>query len=269
MKRSLSTGRILALPILVGTLFVGVSTIGGAGALTPPDPTVVQTGHIDICHRTNSNANPYVANAPDVEGVLDGHAGHIGDGTQTEPVPGPVWNPTLKADHIKWGDIIPPFKYGPNPEDFFDGLNWTSLGQDIYKNDCDPELPPPEEFGTLTITKVVVNPDSPDVPEDGYTFHVACDDKERDDIVIAKGGNVGTPVEITDIEAGSTCVITEVDAPPGVSYDPPEAATTGVVVDDEETVAVTVTNTFTNPTPPTPGGVNVAPAVAVQPSFTG
>ena len=52
-----------------------------------------------------------------------------------------------------------------------------------------------------------------------------------------------------------------------MSYTPPGVDTTGVVVDDEQTVAVTITNPFT-----IPSGETVTPAaeaVAVTPRFTG
>jgi len=62
---------------------------------------------VDICHRTNSNQNPYVVNAPDASGDVSGHDGHDG----------PVWDDSLKENHIKWGDIIPPFKYSGGDQD--------------------------------------------------------------------------------------------------------------------------------------------------------
>jgi hypothetical protein len=109
----------------------------------------------------------------------------------------------------------------------------------------------------------VVNPESPDVPQGGFTVHVECDDKARDDIVIPKTGTGGTPVVIDGIEAGSTCIVTEVNPPAGVSYTPLGVNTTGVVVDDEQTVAVTITNPFT-----IPGGQTVTPAVEAVHSDT-
>ena len=259
MKRSFSRGRVVALPLVAGMLLLGTAM---AGALTPPNPDEV-VDKVTICHRTNSNENPYVMNTPDADGDVSGHADHVG-GDNDGAGPGPVWDPTLKAQHIKWGDIIPPFKWSGGD---FPGLNWTTEGEAIYANDCVPEEPPPELFGTLTITKVVVNPESPDVPQGGFTVHVACDDKVRDDVVIPKGGNQGNPVVIDDIEAGSTCVVTEVNPPAGVSYTPPGVDTTGVVVDDEQTVAVTITNPFT-----IPSGETVTPAVeavTATPRFTG
>ena len=266
VSTSRSWTRVGVVPFIAAALLLGAAVVG-AGALTPPDPNQV-VDKVTICHRTNSNANPYVVITPNADGDVSGHADHVG-GDNDGDGPGPVWNPTLKADHIKWGDIIPPFKWSGGD---FPGLNWTTDGQAIYANDCDPELPPPEAFGTLTITKLVVNPESPDVPSGGFTVHVDCDDKARDDIVIPKGGNQGTPVVIDDIEAGSTCIVTEVDPPADVSYTPSGVDTTGVVVDEEQTVAVTITNTFELPAPPIPGGETVTPAaeaVQVTPAFTG
>ncbi len=57
---------------------------------------------VTLCHATDSNTNPYVKITVDDDAVIkDGHNGHNG----------PVWNPTLKPQHISWGDIIPAFDY--------------------------------------------------------------------------------------------------------------------------------------------------------------
>jgi hypothetical protein len=220
-----------------------------AGALTAPDPNEVIT-KVDICHRTNSNQNPYVINQPDASGDVNGHADHTG----------PVWNETLKQNHIKWGDIIPEFTWSGG---HFDGLNWDDAGKAIYANDCVPTEPPEEQlFGQLEITKVVTGNDG--VPAN-FTIHVDCDDKPRDDILV----HPGPPVVFTDIEAGSTCIITEVGTggfPPGtqVSFSPPTANTTGVLVDANQTVQVIVTNAF-----PTVSSGSAPPPVVVAPAFTG
>jgi hypothetical protein len=250
MQRSgISFKRAGVIPLLAGALTLGALAVG-ASALTPPDPNVV-IDHVTICHRTNSNNNPYIINTPAADGDVSGHADHTG----------PVWNDTLKADHIRWGDIIPPFKWSGGT---FPGLNWTTEGQAIYAADCG--TPPPEEqvFGTLQITKAVVNPNSPDVPTGGFTVHVDCDDKARDDITIPSTGNVGSPVTITDVEAGSTCIVTEVNPPAGVTYTPTGVNVGGVVVDGETTVSVTITNTF-----PVVQPAAEAIAIAIAPTFTG
>lgn len=91
-----------------------------------------------ICHRTNSDQNPYVVITPD-EAAVDGDAPAKGDHYLEHQ--GPVWNPTLKDQKIEWGDIIPPVP-GHHA-----GLNWTAEGQAIYNNGCAPAPP-----GTTTTT---------------------------------------------------------------------------------------------------------------------
>ena len=111
--------------------------------VTPAADAVVvaalRPGKVSICHRTNSEKNPYVSNSPAAQGVINGHAGHTG----------PVFTPGLKDQGIKWGDIIPPFDFGPGLQ--FAGLNWTAEGQAIYNNGCQfagsglPGAPPAPE----------------------------------------------------------------------------------------------------------------------------
>jgi len=237
---------------------------------------------VTICHRTNSNSNPYVQITPDVSGVLDGHADHTG----------PVWDPTLKAQHITWGDIIPPFDYDGGS---FPGLNWTTDGQAIFNNDCEPVGPPPvQQFGSLSVEKVVMGLPLTGVPVDGaiptsFTAHVSCDDGTEQDVTFPITGGAGTPSQIDNIEAGSNCTVVELDTagfPTGsvVSYDPVDVDTAGTFVDANETTEVTISNNFegvqlqpevvTPVDPETPPVAPVAPVVvpaAVQaaPAFTG
>lgn len=262
--------RILGVVVTLG-LSIGVLA-GVAGSLTPPEGVVDQ---VTICHRTNSNSNPYVQNTPDVSGVLNGHA---------DQHTGPVWDPTLKAQHIKWGDVIPPFDYTQGPGVLhFDGLNWTTEGQALYKNDCQPLEPPPEQqYGSITVTKVVSglplvgNPVGGTVP-DGFTVHVSCDDGTEQDVTFPVSGGAGTPATIDGIEAGSSCTVIEQNTgtfPTGtaVTYDPANAPT-GFFVDAEQEVAVQVTNDFVDvlveaeevtAAPPVP-----AQPVTIAPAFTG
>lgn len=83
---------------------------------------------VTLCHATNSDSNPYVPITIDDNGTLDGHDGHTG----------PIWDPTLKAQHISWGDIIPPFGDFP-------GMNWTAEGQAILAAGC--TVPTPGQGG--------------------------------------------------------------------------------------------------------------------------
>lgn len=104
-----------------------------------------------ICHRTNSDQNPYVVITPD-EAAVDGAAPAKGD-HYLEHV-GPVWNDTLKDAKIEWGDIIPPIP-GHHA-----GLNWTAAGQAIYNNGCAPAVP-----GTTTTSTTVPETTTTTVPE--------------------------------------------------------------------------------------------------------
>ena len=80
-----------------------------------------------ICHSTNSNTNPYVVITPNKNGDLDGHTHHTG----------PIWAPDLKAQHISWGDIIPPFDYNDHGKPaHYAGMNWTDEGQAWFANGC-------------------------------------------------------------------------------------------------------------------------------------
>jgi LPXTG-motif cell wall-anchored protein len=80
-----------------------------------------------ICHGTNSNTNPYVVITPNKNGDVDGHAKHVG----------PIWTPTLKDQHIAWGDIIPPFDYNNHGTPaHYPGLNWDATGQAWFANGC-------------------------------------------------------------------------------------------------------------------------------------
>lgn len=89
-----------------------------AGATKPPDHVIT------ICHATDSNTNPYVVITVDVASTrFAGHEGHNG----------PVWNPSLKANHIKWGDIIPPTSNDGTRQ--VTPKNW-GVGQNILENGC-------------------------------------------------------------------------------------------------------------------------------------
>ncbi|HEX5586112.1 MAG TPA: hypothetical protein VFZ17_02290 [Acidimicrobiia bacterium] len=64
----------------------------------------------------NSTAAP-MAREHGAKGVLKGHAAHHAAKV--------VWGPKLKADHVRWGDIIPAFDAGGA---HFDGLNLDTEG---------------------------------------------------------------------------------------------------------------------------------------------
>lgn len=109
--------------IVMGALFLfGQTVAAGQG----------NTDKVTICHRTNADNHPYVKLTVDrnaVDGRKNPGADHYGQHK------GPVWNPSLKAQKIKWGDIIPPVP------GFHEGLNWTTEGRVIYDNECSPIAP--------------------------------------------------------------------------------------------------------------------------------
>jgi hypothetical protein len=79
---------------------------------------------IAICHRTNSESNPYESISVD-HSAIDGEGAN--DHTSHE---GPVFEEGLKDEKIKWGDIIPPV------HNVTEGQNWTEEGQLIWSNGC-------------------------------------------------------------------------------------------------------------------------------------
>ena len=122
MKNSSLVAR---LAIAAGGGLLLAAAVGGSASATRPDPG---TGDhkVTICHRTNSETNPYVLievdyAAVDSAGGSD-HMSHDEDGI--------VWYPGAKADGVRWTDIIPPVD-GVTP-----GLGWTTEGQAIWNNGC-------------------------------------------------------------------------------------------------------------------------------------
>ena len=87
---------------------------------------------VTICHRTDSNTNPYVIITVDTDAAGGGQDKGVGDHSHKHL--GAVWTASLKASHTKWGDIIPP--YTDDQGVSFPGLNWTTQGQAIYNNGC-------------------------------------------------------------------------------------------------------------------------------------
>jgi uncharacterized repeat protein (TIGR01451 family) len=105
---------------------------------------------VTLCHRTNSENNPYVVITIDKAGVFKtGHDGHDEGG---------VYQPGDKANGVRWGDIIPAFDYYASPQDenagtlsHYDGLNNTAAGLDVLATGClvPGEGAPPAPSGSL------------------------------------------------------------------------------------------------------------------------
>jgi hypothetical protein len=120
--------------------------------------------------------------------------------------------------------------------------------------------------GSLQVTKTVVpftgtgTPLTP-IPTT-FSVHVVCNDGTDTTVQVS----TGSPATINNIVEGSVCVVTETTVLPAGSgtpvYNPATAATTGVTIVANQTVAVGITNNFAN--------VQVAAeVVTVQPTFTG
>jgi hypothetical protein len=275
---------------LAATALVIAATTSGA---------VTLVDKVTICHRTNSDTNPYVVITPDVFGVLDGHAKKHDD-----PF---IWGPTLKASHQKWGDIIPPFDYldKDGVQQHFAGLNWTTVGgpggawtgQEVWENDCsfEEDPPAPPATGSIDLTKVVSNTEGATGVPDTFTIHVTCPDSAIDqDVVFGPSGDlpVGDTFTLDGLLTGDTCTISEdttvLPAGTAVHFSVDGAVTTpvpasvDVEVPDDDTAAVIVDNDFaevggevvvtpTDPGTPAPTEApTVAPAAVVAaPVFTG
>jgi hypothetical protein len=119
-----TTARAFALGSAVA---LAALSVPGIALATPGDNNGNKNDKQTICHATNSNTNPYVVITPNKDGDVDGHAKHTG----------PIWAADLKAQHISWGDIIPPFDYNDHGTDaHYPGQNWTAEGQAWFNNGC-------------------------------------------------------------------------------------------------------------------------------------
>jgi hypothetical protein len=131
------------------------------------------------------------------------------------------------------------------------------------------------EFGELSVNKAVVDP-SPGQNVIPATFHVEIECTDNGsvtksasfDLVPGAAPGGGPAQTVTEIPAGSTCVVTE-DAQPGgvgVTY-----SSNNILVEEGDQESVTVTNTYPEVSP-NEDGVSPAPAaeaVQVTPAFTG
>jgi LPXTG-motif cell wall-anchored protein len=191
---------------------------------------------VTICHATASNGNPYVSFVNLDESAVDG----VGSGDHFGEHTGPVWDPTLKAQHITWGDIIPPV------DGVHAGLNWTAAGEAIWNNDCQPVTAAPT--GSVSLAKVTSGANAPAAGTE-FTFTVTCESgTPTSPVQIASGASATTVA--TGVAEDDTCTITET-----VSLGAASTAYTGtgvvqtgaqavVTVVADATAAVTATNSF-------------------------
>jgi hypothetical protein len=116
---------------------------------------------VTICHRTNSEKNPYVEITVDKASVVGGHV-EVADGHDGHD--GPIFAPGMKAAGTKWGDIIPEFDYvaegkknNPDVTGHYGGQNYTNAGKAILAAGCEVETPD-EPKPTVTVTVEVPGP---------------------------------------------------------------------------------------------------------------
>ena len=109
------------------------------------------TQKVTLCHRTNSETNPYVRITVSISSVVksSGHDGHNG----------PVFRAGLKAAKIKWGDIIPSFTYTTKSGSSatYAGRNWPA-GSAIFNAGCSTPTQPTSTSSSTPSTSTSVSP---------------------------------------------------------------------------------------------------------------
>ncbi len=133
----------------------GCAAEPGGGHSTPPTTITVTatpsggdggtSQKVTLCHRTNSDHNPYVRITVSINSVIKS-SGHDGHNSQ-------VYAAGMKAAHQKWGDVIPSFTYTTKTGDTasYGGRNWPA-GRAIFDAGCAVSRPTPTQFGTTSVS---------------------------------------------------------------------------------------------------------------------
>jgi hypothetical protein len=242
---------------------------------------------VTICHRTNSDSNPYVSETV-AESSVDGNSGNDnGQGDHLAEHTGPVFDfnnpPPPPHNGDQWGDIIPPIDEHGNPRANPNlTLNWNAAGQAIFNNDCDPGN------ATVNVKKLVTGTGTP-ASSQTYSIELTC----TLDLGAGATQVLDETVSITDgqtsqdfhVQAGAICTAVEdTTGLTNLSSATNDGPKTLVAVGG--TYTLTETNDFLAPevppgdtppgdtttdTPPTVAGevVVAAQPVVASPGFTG
>jgi hypothetical protein len=117
---------------------VGALALSAMYLVRPANATQGDPHKVIICHRTDSEKNPYVRIDVDVASV-DGDAGNDhGKGDHLLEHTGAVWAGPDTPKEPKWGDIIPPFYDDGVTPTGYPSLNWNDAGKAIFDNGCNP-----------------------------------------------------------------------------------------------------------------------------------
>lgn len=115
---------------LASAVFAAAATVAVSSAVAP-HVYATKSEKVTICHATNSQTNPYVGITVNSSSINEkNNAGYNGHGNHN----GGVWHQGVAAH--SWGDIIPAFESPKGTS--FPGSNWSTAGQAIYNNGCQP-----------------------------------------------------------------------------------------------------------------------------------
>jgi hypothetical protein len=132
--RALAASRPTVLLAAVAGLALSMVWVISPVLGTQPDPL----HKVTICHRTDSDTNPYVQITVD-EASVDGNTGNDhGKGDYLAEHQGAVWAGPNTPKEPKWGDIIPPFFSDGVTLTGYPSLNWNAAGMAIFDNRCKP-----------------------------------------------------------------------------------------------------------------------------------